>query len=127
MNGIISEIVAFMRTGTASDALRPAVEKLGTPRMRGALSELLAWLSRSPEAPYFSKPLRLRVGHPWSRDLEELRDLVPGFSDFFAVSTREFNFRDSVSEEERRAIREWVRHNDTPTLFVDWKPRRVAK
>lgn len=54
------------------------------------------------------KPMELRMQYPWCKTLVELVDEELIFKEYFCIKDNKFNFRESITEEEKKRIREYV-------------------
>ena len=54
------------------------------------------------------KPMELRMQYPWCIALQELVVKEPLFSKYFSITGNKFDFLESISEDEKKRIREYV-------------------
>lgn len=120
MHTSIKEALEFMRSGTATEIVADAIDRVGEKNVRVILAELFGWMKRQQRFNH-EKPLELRSEFAWCQNLATFLESKLAMHELFEINGNQLDYQIDLDKDSRADMRELVTQGYRPTL----RPKEV--
>lgn len=111
----IHETLEFMRSGTTTESVADAIEKVGEKNVRVILTELFGWMKRQHQFNH-ERPLALRDEFTWRQNLATFLESNLAMHELFQIEGNQLVYHAALDGETRALLRRIVTQGYQPTL-----------